>query len=433
MNKMYQRALFIFRRDLRLADNTGLIFALKNAEKVLPIFIFTPEQVGRNPFKSNHCLQFMIESLQDLEEQLHQKGGKLYRFRGSVKTVAGRLIAKHKIDALIVNRDYTPYSHKRDEDLKAVCDKQKIAFHSFDDLLLHPPEKTVKKDGKPYLVFTPFFNANRKKKVAKPVRNPYTNYLAISHSLAPYPTFPKVTNPFLGGRKASLALLKHPKPEKMHLSAYLKFTVCSPREVYAACRGRSHLIRSLYWRDFFTTIAYYFPHVFEGPFYPKYKKLHWSKSKAVFQKWCQGKTGFPIVDAAMRQLNQTGFIDNRFRMIAASFLIKDLYIDWRWGEKYFAQHLIDYDPAVNNGNWQWVASTGADAQPYFRVFNPWMQQKKFDPKCSYIKEWVEELKSASPSTIHAWYEAENHTSYPSPILDHSASAEKTIQQYRKAT
>jgi len=196
----------------------------------------------------------------------------------------------------------------------------------------------------------------------------------------------------------------------------------------------SALIRSLYWRDFFTSIGFYFPRVFSGAFHAKFDRLQWSHNEEIFRKWCEGKTGFPIVDAGMREMNQTGFMHNRMRMIAASFLVKDLHIDWRWGERYFAQTLIDYDPAVNNGNWQWAASTGCDAQPYFRIFNPWTQAVKFDPNCLYIKKWIPDLVSLPPEIIHKWHQEKLHSqclSYPIPIVDHAKESKTALSLYRE--
>jgi deoxyribodipyrimidine photo-lyase len=454
LEKKFQRSLFIFRRDLRLEDNTGLIFALQSSEIVIPAFIFTKEQIENNPLKNDHCLKFMIESLKDLEEQLHKRGGKLFFFQGDIEEIVHQCIRKLKIDALIVNRDYTPYSQKRDAKLEKICKTAPIAFHSFDDALLHPPEDTLKKDGKPYAIFTPYFRNAVKLEVLKPQENRNTNYF---HGAIPFAEgksiFPKITieNGLTGGRSEALNILKKLKSYQhygtlrdvpiedccSHLSPYLKFTVCSPREVYAAiCHTLSphhELIRSLYWRDFFTSIAFFFPHVFKGAFHSKFDKLKWSNNRKEFQRWCEGSTGFPIVDAGMREMNQTGFMHNRVRMIAASFLIKDLHIDWRLGEKYFAQTLIDYDPSVNNGNWQWVASTGCDAQPYFRIFNPWTQQKKFDPDCLYIKKWIPELSSLPSKMIHAWYLEKHHAAcknYPCPMTNHEKAAKETLRAYR---
>lgn len=428
MEKNFRKSLFIFRRDFRLQDNTGLIFALKHSEIVIPAFIFTPEQIERNPYRSDHCLKFMIESLQDLENQLLAKGGKLYFFRGKPEEVVERCILKLSIESVIVNRDYTPYSRQRDQKLEKICQSHNISFCSFDDALLHPPEETLKKDGKPYQIFTPYFRNASKQKVLPPVHNRRANYFhgSIPFAEDPFP-LPKVKNALVGGRSEALKILKKlrdfpAKGHSTHLSPYLKFTVCSIREVYAAiCSELSphhELIRSLYWRDFFTTIAFFFPHVFKGAFHRKFDNIEWSSDRKAFQRWCQGATGFPIVDAGMREMNETGFMPNRVRMVAASLLVKNLRINWRWGEKYFAQTLIDYDPAVNNGNWQWVASTGADAQPTFRVFNPWTQQKKFDSDCIYIKKWIPELRALPPKMIHAWNEERYHDQclvYPPPI------------------
>ncbi len=214
------------------------------------------------------------------------------------------------------------------------------------------------------------------------------------------------------------------------LSAYLKFGLCSIREIHEAVSkqlGILHpLIRQLYWRDFYIHIAFHFPHVFKRAFKPRYERIQWSYDSSLFQMWCEGKTGFPIVDAGMRQLNTTGWMHNRVRMIVASFLTKDLHIDWRWGERYFAERLVDYDPSVNNGNWQWAASTGADAQPYFRIFNPWRQQKRYDKECKYIKKWIPELSKVKANIIHKWFKPTNldsEISYPKPIVDHKEESQ----------
>jgi deoxyribodipyrimidine photo-lyase len=218
------------------------------------------------------------------------------------------------------------------------------------------------------------------------------------------------------------------------LSAYLKFGCCSVREAYyaviQALGGEHPLIRQLYWRDFFTHIAFHFPHVFGHAFHQQYDNIAWKNNLDDFQAWANGLTGFPIVDAGMRELNQTGFMHNRVRMVVASFLVKDLHISWRWGERYFAQHLIDYDPCVNNGNWQWAASTGCDAQPYFRIFNPWLQQQKFDADCVYIKQWIPELRPFQPNTIHRWHKNPQPSDYPLPRLDHAANSRQAIRLFQ---
>lgn len=454
MALQFRKSLFLFRRDLRLEDNTGLIFALRSSEVVIPAFIFTPEQIEKNPFRSDHCLQFMLDSLKDLSLQLKHKEAKLFFFKGTPDEVVHKCLQELHIDALIVNRDYTPYSQQRDNKLEKLCKTANIPFYSFDDALLHPPEETLKKDGTPYTLFTPYFRNAAKQKVLPPASNRRTNYFrgsipfAMDPALAPQIT---VKNGLTGGRSEALKILKklssfgkYPKLRDnpaaectTHLSPYLKFTVCSPREVYAAiCSHLSphhELIRSLYWRDFFTSIAFFFPRVFNGAFRSKFASLKWSYNKKIFQRWCEGSTGFPIVDAGIREMKATGFMHNRVRMITASFLIKDLHIDWRWGEKFFAQNLIDYDPAVNNGNWQWIAGTGSDAQPYFRIFNPWRQQKKFDPECLYIKKWIPELRDLPSKAIHAWHEKKQHTGYkeyPAPMTQHADAEDKTLRIYR---
>lgn len=457
-SKKFQKALFIFRRDLRLDDNTGLIYALENAQEVILGFIFSAEQIENNPYRSDHCLQFMIESLEDLEKDISAKGGKLYLFYDQPEMKVTELIQKQHVDAVVVNRDYTPYSIKRDNEIDSVCKKFGVAFYSFDDALLQPPEQTIKRDGKPYTIFTPFYRNALRWEVNPPIANQYKNYYSgsIRHSVGSHiyrTILPKRYLPPSGGRAAALKILEHmdqfsyyetlrdipSKPGTTHLSAHLKFTTCSPREVYLAIfrqlGASSALIRSLYWRDFFTTIGFYFPHVFSGAFHAKYDRLQWSADEQTFLKWCEGKTGFPIVDAGLREMNQTGFMHNRVRMIAASFLVKDLHINWRWGEKYFAQKLIDYDPAVNNGNWQWAASTGCDAQPYFRIFNPWIQGLKFDPHCLYIKKWIPELAPLPAEVIHKWHQEKYHSlcpAYPIPIIDHAQECKSALLLYTAA-
>ncbi len=445
------KTLFIFRRDLRLEDNIGLLEALKESTTLIPCFIFTPEQIESNPYRSNRSLQFLIESLEDLEEALREEGGKLYLFFDSPESLVEKCIEKLKIDQVVVNRDYTPYSIKRDAKIGAVCKKHNIPFKTYDDALLHPPEETLKADGKPYTIFTPYFRNASKLDIALPQKIKGGHYhtkpidFALNRDIYKKILPEREDEPFLtGGRTAALKILSKiehhqnyskvrdfpAQDETTHLSAYLKYTVISPREAYYKIEkvlGSHHdLIRALYWRDFFSHIAFFFPHVFKGAFHKKYDHLDWSYDKKTFQKWCEGKTGFPIVDAGMRQLNETGFMHNRVRMIVASFLTKDLHINWQLGEKYFAQHLIDYDPALNNGNWQWAASTGCDAQPYFRIFNPWNQQEKFDPECKYIKRWIPELSDFPPEMIHKGLVSE-------PMVDHSIEAKTALKLYKSVS
>lgn len=458
--KTYNKTLFLFHRDLRLHDNTGLLHACTMSESVIPCFIFTPTQIGQgNAYRSDNAIQFMIESLQDLEQQLEKKGGKLYLFEGETEAIIEKLIKAEKIDAVFSNKDYTPFAQKRDKEVEKVCTKNSIDLHTFDDVLLNEPGKVLTGSDEPYKVFTPFWKRSVQFPVAKDQacnhKNFYTKSIKLAENENIYKKVLKKENPNLyvhGGRKNALKIVESLKNFKTYeqtrdtpsidttlLSAHNKFGTLSIRELYWHMReslgqvGPSGLIRQLYWRDFYYHIAYFFPQVFGHAFQEKYDDLTWSLSKKNFESWCNGMTGFPIVDAGMRQLNTTGFMHNRVRMIVASFLVKDLHINWLWGEKYFAQKLIDYDPCVNNGNWQWAASTGCDAQPYFRIFNPWLQQKKFDPECTYIKEWIPELKKVSNKVIHNWEKEDSpKLNYPRPMVNHAIQKDIAIKMFKQA-
>ncbi|MBN2251114.1 MAG: deoxyribodipyrimidine photo-lyase [Candidatus Altiarchaeota archaeon] len=449
-----EKALHIFRRDLRLQDNTALIEALKAAKKVIPCFIFDPRQVGRNEFKSMNAVQFMTDSLQDLEEQLAKKDARLFLFHGEAENIVERILTETGASAVYVNRDYTPYSIARDAAIKDVCIKNDAQFHGLADALLTEPESVRKKDGKPYTVFTPFHRRALQEKVRQPKRNNRRNYYKKRVSFEEVPmAYEKILpernkNAMPGGRSRALNILAgidgyhgygkerdYPSLDATtHLSAHLKFGTVSIRETYykiADILGADHpLIRQLYWRDFYTHIGYGFPHVFGRAFRKKYDMIRWGFDEDGFRAWREGKTGLPLIDAGMRQLNATGYMHNRVRMIAASFLVKDLHIDWRLGERYFAQKLVDYDPCVNNGNWQWTASTGCDAQPYFRVFNPWLQQKRFDTECEYVKRWCPELEGIPAKTLHNLYKRPAAIKgYPSPIVDHAKESAKSKAIY----
>lgn len=441
-----KRALFIFRRDLRLEDNCGLNLALQKAEEVILSFIFTPEQIEKNPYRGDSCLQFMIESLEDLQQEIQKEGGKLYLFFGQPEVIVDKL----NVDGVFVNRDYTPYSIERDKKIEKVCKRKEIPFFSAEDLLLHPIDETLKSDGKPYTVFTPFYRNALKLEVKMPQKMSKGRFFSGKIDFADSEKIYEKILPLrrkqeLGGRKSALKILKSietfsnygtvrdfPSVDgTTHLSPHLKFTTCSIREAYHSLASNPELIRSIHWREFFTLIGYHFPEVFKGSFKPQFNNLQWIDDQKGFKIWSEGNTGFPIVDAGMRELNQTGFMHNRVRMIAASFLVKDLHINWQVGERYFANRLIDYDPAVNNGNWQWVAGTGCDAQPFFRIFNPWSQAKKFDPEAIYIKKWIPELSALSPDEIHSWHLAKKISqNYPKPILDHSEEAGLALNYYK---
>lgn len=445
MQKRYLKSLFIFRRDFRLSDNSGLNAALQQSEQVIACFIFDPRQIENHPYQSRPGLQFMLEALADLQQQFLQQASKLNVFHAQPEVLINQLCQQQGIDAVFVNRDYTPFSRQRDADLQQVCEEQGLAFYSVADALLNEPEHTLKADGSAYQVFTAFYNRSRQYPVALPQSLISGRFIGIDGTdeadLIERLT-QKHLNTVSGGRKAALKKLDSLSScinysqqrdfpalsATSELSAYLKFGCCSIREAYYAVvdsLGREHpLLRQFYWRDFFTHIGFNFPQVFGHAFHQQYDAISWRNNQAEFQAWAQGRTGFPIVDAGMRELNQTGTMHNRLRMIVASFLVKDLHISWRWGERYFAQHLLDYDPCVNNGNWQWVASTGCDAQPYFRIFNPWLQQKKFDADCVYIKRWLPELRSFSPIVIHNWYKKPLACDYPPPMLEHALRSQQ---------
>lgn len=438
---MSKLSIYIFRRDIRLEDNTALIKALEESKEVIPIFILNDNQITeKNEYKSDNSLQFMFQSLRELDEKLKEKGSKLYLFRGNQIEILKELISKYKIKKIYQNRDYTPFARGRDKKLADL----EVPLVLCDDYMLNKPESVFNKSGEPFKVFTPYYKASQLREVAKVKKNTHKNYFnreikeAISLQIFDEILPEKNKDIFReGGRKEALEILsKITKFENYReernfpsengttgLSAHLKFGTISVREMYWTLRKKfdenHELIRQLYWRDFWQQIIWHFPYVIGGSFNKQYDKLQWAKNKKNLQKWKEGKTGFPIVDAGMRQLNKTGYMHNRVRMIVASFLTKDLHIDWREGEKYFAQKLVDYDPALNNGNWQWAASTGTDAQPYFRIFNPWLQQKKFDGNCEYIKKWVLELSKLTAKQINDIGEYGSPIeNYPDPIVEH---------------
>ncbi len=450
--KKYKKSLFIFRRDLRIDDNTALIEALKQSEEVLPCFIFDERQISpTNNYRSLNALQFMVESLEDLELQLKKKKGRLYYFFGVTESFLERFVEKQNIGAIFVNKDYTPFSKKRDEKIKEICEKNKIDFNEFEDALLNSPENTLKKDKTPYTIFTAYYNNAKKIEIKMPLKNNYTNYSKEVFKFENKTLLINIKNlfnekiAFHGGTSEGKKILKKikrfdnyyfikdfPKESTTLLSAHNKFGTISIREVYWSIVEQlgpySPILRQLYWRDFFTNVAYHYSKVFGNNFNKKFDTVVWINDSKNFELWKNASTGYPIIDAGMQELNTTGFMHNRVRMIIASFLTKDLHIDWREGEKYFAQKLIDYDPSVNNGNWQWVAGTGCDAAPYFRIFNPWIQQKKFDKDCDYIKKWIPELKEIEPKIIHNPFLVEKV--YIKQIINHKEEIKKTKKYYK---
>lgn len=444
----YSTSLFIFRRDLRIQDNSALNQATNISDHVLPCFIFDPRQIQHHPYQSRPALQFMMQSIIDLQQAFQGIGFELALYDGLPVDVVKQVFQQHRIQAVFVNRDYTPFSRLRDNELVQVCQDLNIGFHVVPDYLLTEPEQAVKSDGSPYKVFTAFYNNARQLPVALPKALEKPNFILVDGESSALPQPETLVKGSPGGRKQALGILRaldkqtdyqalrdYPALDATsRLSAHLKFGTCSVREAYYAIAhhlGSEHpLLRQLYWRDFFSHIAFHYPHVFGKAFHSQYDRMAWDNNRGYFQRWCGGKTGFPIVDAGMRELNATGFMHNRVRMIVASFLVKDLHISWRWGERYFAQHLVDYDPSVNNGNWQWAASTGCDAQPYFRIFNPWLQQQKFDPDCQYIFRWIPELNGIPTAIIHNWHSKYSAGIYPAPMVDHAHESQIAKERYK---
>ena len=449
--------LFIFRRDLRIEDNYAFNYALDEAletdDKILFVFIFTPEQVKNNPYFSNNAFQFMIESLEELKKELNNN---LFFFKGDNIDVIDSIYTKIEFDGVYFNKDYTPYAIDRDLKIKTWCNEKKITCNTFEDYSLHPLETIKKDDGTPYQVFTPFYkkaiqlNVNKPNKAKLSKKSVYNQKITNDYLISDdeieklYSKNPDIYHK--GGRTKALQILNDiktkntqkqyddnrniPNEHTTMLSPYIKFGCVSIREVYHCILQKYNkyhtIIKELYWREFYAYLTYFNPRVLKGKNFKEDIEIKWKKHKTNFNKWCNGETGYPIVDAGMRQLNTIGWMHNRVRMITASFLVKHLHIDWRLGEKYFATKLTDYDPCSNNGGWQWCASTGADAQPYFRIFNPWTQTKTHDKNCEYIKNWIPELVNVESKKILAWDKlSKTESFYIKPIVDHKKATTYT--------
>ena len=458
-------SIFIFRRDLRLADNLGLLELQKKTKDIIPIFVFTPEQItSKNKFKSNNAIQFMIESLLDLKQELKKRGSDLLFFQGDNLTILKRIHKTIGLEHIGFNMDYTPYARKRDESILKWAKSQGIECHITEDYLLSPEIGVLNKsDGAPYTVFTPFKNNGLKLDVPRPKGNAIKslgkgNIISSFISMCKPEGLPKhpINENILvrGGRTNGLAKLQGvkkmgsydktrniPSIQTTELSAYIKFGNVSIREVYHKFKSlhglQSGLISQLFWREFYFYIAYYFPRVLQGKaLVDKYDKVKWIKNQGHLEKWQTGMTGYPIVDAGMRQLNETGYMHNRLRLITSNFLNRMLGMDWREGELYYAQQLTDYDPSVNNGNWQWTASVGVDTKPYFqRLFNPWLQSEKFDKDAEYIKKWIPELKNIPAEHLHKWDEYHSKypkVNYPKPVVEYKKARERSANMYRAA-
>ena len=473
-SKSNKNGLFLFHRDLRIQDNIGFINACKQCSHLITCFIFTPEQVGKhNSYKSANSIAFMIESLDELAHTINFAGGELCLFYGKTNDILKDLVEMHKIDAIFFNRDYSPYAKARDKSVSDLCNRMSIECITSADYYLYEPGSIKTGGGGYYKKFTPFYDTVLPINVPKPQKLTTKQLAGLSHcahrskisvnraielfvgSGESARSAPGPGRMAEGGRVNALAVLRKGLTTQTHydatrdflknsttgLSAAIKFGCISIREIYHAFLakyGRNFgLIRELIWREFFAHVLHNFPEVLRGSYQPKFRHIKWRTGSEDLKAWKEGSTGFPVVDACMRQLNHTGYMHNRGRMIVANFLVKTLLIDWRLGEQYFAQKLTDYDPASNNGNWQGISGTGVDMKPYFRDMNPWIQSAKFDQDAVFIKKWVPELADVLPKDIHKWsiaYKLEKYEKirYMKPIVDYDEQKDKMMEMYEKA-
>lgn len=427
--------IFWFRRDLRLYDNAGLYHALRGDLPVLPLFIFDRDILDELEEKSDARVQFIRDTLVALQSALGKWGSGLEVHYGRPEEVFGEVLSRYKVGQVFTNLDYEPYPRQRDGAIAKLLSSRGIPFHLYKDQVIFDRDEVLKDDGEPYTVFTPYskrWKARvndfylRSYPVEKYLDNLYQRAGGRIPSLASMGFKPSLV-PIPPNVAADMTLKKYARQRDFpgivdgtsRMGVHLRFGTCSIRELARKATALSEVyLGELIWRDFFHMILWHFPAVGRGKaFRPAYDLIRWRNNEPEFEKWCQGQTGYPIVDAGMRELNTTGFMHNRVRMIVASFLAKHLLIDWRWGEAYFASKLLDYDLAANNGNWQWAAGSGCDAAPYFRVFNPRLQMEKFDPDLIYVRRWVPELGSSA---------------YPAPIVEHEMARRRALDAYAKA-
>lgn len=425
-------SIFWFRRDLRLEDNAGLYHALKSGHKVVSVFIFDKEILEKLEYKHDRRVDFIHQAVERLKTQLSSVKSDIEVYNGYVTEAFNSLLKKYPVKAVYTNHDYEPSAIKRDEEIKLLLEKKGIGFYSFKDQCLFEKSEVVKDDGNPYTVFTPYSRKWKQRftefySKSYPNKKYFRNFLSFTSH--PIPTLEEIgfrkTDIQLNIPKVNTRLLQKYKEQRdfpaingtSRISMHLRFGTVSIREMVRLAISHSETwLNELIWRDFYMMILFHFPHIVDSAFKKEYNNIAWRHDESAFLKWCKGETGFPIVDAGMRELNATGFMHNRVRMITASFLVKDLLIDYKWGEAYFAEKLNDFDLSANNGGWQWAAGCGVDAAPYFRIFNPTEQQKRFDPDFSYIKKWVPEYGTDE---------------YPQPIVDHATARTRTLEVYKK--
>ena len=426
--------LFWFRRDLRLSDNAGLYEALKNSgSPVLPVFIFDTEILSHLDDKADRRVEFIYDALSQMQSKLGKLGSSLLIQHGKSLAVFQELVGQYPVSAVYTNHDYEPYARQRDSEVSGFLSTKDIVFKTFKDQTIFEKDEILSNSDTPYTVFTPYSRKWKSQLNDFYLRSyPTETYFQHFYKTLPLP-FPALSAigfeatglPF-PGKALREDLVQHYAenrnfpglPGTSRLSVHLRFGTVSVRQIARQALPLSEtFLNELIWRDFYMMILYHFPQVAGSAFRPAYNHIAWRNDEKEFEQWCAGKTGYPLVDAGMRELNATGFMHNRVRMVVASFLVKHLLIDWRWGEAYFAGKLLDYDLAANNGGWQWAAGSGTDAAPYFRIFNPTEQAKKFDPQLAYIKKWIPELGGFD---------------YPLPIVAHTFARERVLKVFKEA-
>ena len=427
-------SIFWFRRDLRLDDNAGLYHALKSGNPVLPLFIFDKKILDQLEDKDDARVTFIYQTIERIDKKLHQHGSSLQVIYDEPERAWNKLLKEYNIQSVYTNHDYEPYAKVRDEAIAALLKKHNISFNTYKDQVIFDRDEVIKDDGRPYTVYTPYMRKWHQKLTsfylkAYPNKKYFKNFYqtkAFSIPSLKQMSFEKSDREFPRINFKDLIADYAEKRDfpaikgTTHIGLHLRFGTVSIRELANTANAfkEKTWLNELVWREFYMMILYHFPHTADHSFRPEYDRIKWVNDEKQFEAWCNGETGFPLVDAGMRELNTTGYMHNRVRMVVASFLSKDLLIDWRWGERYFARKLLDYEMASNVGGWQWSAGSGTDAAPYFRIFNPDSQLKKFDPKLDYIKKWVPEYAEFSK--------------YPKPIIDHAFARERCLKAFKAA-
>jgi deoxyribodipyrimidine photo-lyase len=426
--------IFWFRRDLRLKDNAGLYHALKDSQPVIPIFIFDKNILDKLEDKRDRRVAFIHAALEEMQDNINKIGSSLQVYYGTPEEVFNQLISEYFIEKVFTNHDYEPYAQERDKTIADLLSKNGAILNTYKDQVIFEKEEVLKDDGKPYTVFTPYSHKWKAKLTSFYLKRYPTEKYFKTFYKQPVKKIPslksigfKEVEKSFPSKSLKSDLLKHYSEKRnfpaidgtSRLGVHLRFGTISIRQLATYAQSLSEtFLNELIWRDFYHMILWNFPQVGKSKaFKPAYDNIEWRRDAGEFEAWCNGQTGYPIVDAGMRELNVTGFMHNRVRMIVASFLTKHLLLDWRLGEAYFAAKLLDFDLAANNGGWQWAVGSGCDAAPYFRIFNPYLQTQKFDPKMEYIKKWVPKYMEFN---------------YPKPIVNHEFARKRCLEVYSKA-